>query len=151
MAEWLKAAVLKTVSGVTRSGVRIPLPPPEPSETSIAFRGAVERAQDAARRGIEALGRLDAASREIDGAPGHLASLVAEKVAGNDVFERGRENDWRRQTALYSQDYVRARPQQRPAHSNSGIVTPEIERGGQGGRSNFGMGSSAWHLTSAME
>src|SRR5215467_7908235 len=28
MAEWLKAAVLKTVSGVTRSGVRIPLPPP---------------------------------------------------------------------------------------------------------------------------
>jgi hypothetical protein len=30
MAEWLKAAVLKTVSGVTRSGVRIPLPPPLP-------------------------------------------------------------------------------------------------------------------------
>ena len=29
MAEWLKAAVLKTVNGVTRSGVRIPLPPPE--------------------------------------------------------------------------------------------------------------------------
>ncbi len=29
MAEWLKAAVLKTVSGVTRSGVRIPLPPPD--------------------------------------------------------------------------------------------------------------------------
>src|ERR1700719_1336670 len=28
MAEWLKAAVLKTVSGVTRSGVRIPLLPP---------------------------------------------------------------------------------------------------------------------------
>ena len=28
MAEWLKAAVLKTVNGVTRSGVRIPLPPP---------------------------------------------------------------------------------------------------------------------------
>ena len=28
MAEWSKAAVLKTVSGVTRSGVRIPLPPP---------------------------------------------------------------------------------------------------------------------------
>ena len=28
MAEWLKAAVLKTVSGETRSGVRIPLPPP---------------------------------------------------------------------------------------------------------------------------
>ncbi len=28
MAEWLKAAVLKTVSGGTRSGVRIPLPPP---------------------------------------------------------------------------------------------------------------------------
>ena len=26
MGEWLKPAVLKTVSGVTRSGVRIPLP-----------------------------------------------------------------------------------------------------------------------------
>ncbi len=30
MAEGLKAAVLKTVSGVTHSGVRIPLPPPYP-------------------------------------------------------------------------------------------------------------------------
>jgi hypothetical protein len=29
MAERLKAAVLKTVNGVTRSGVRIPLPPPK--------------------------------------------------------------------------------------------------------------------------
>jgi hypothetical protein len=28
MAEWLKAAVLKTVDGETRPGVRIPLPPP---------------------------------------------------------------------------------------------------------------------------
>ena len=28
MAEWLMAAVLKTVDGETRSGVRIPLPPP---------------------------------------------------------------------------------------------------------------------------
>jgi hypothetical protein len=28
MAERSKAAVLKTVSGVTHSGVRIPLPPP---------------------------------------------------------------------------------------------------------------------------
>lgn len=28
MAERLNAPVLKTVSGVTRSGVRIPLPPP---------------------------------------------------------------------------------------------------------------------------
>jgi hypothetical protein len=27
MGEWLKPAVLKTVSGETRSGVRIPLPP----------------------------------------------------------------------------------------------------------------------------
>src|ERR1039457_4849080 len=31
MGEWLKPAVLKTVSGVTRSGVRIPLPPPNSS------------------------------------------------------------------------------------------------------------------------
>ena len=29
MGEWLKPAVLKTVNGETRSGVRIPLPPPE--------------------------------------------------------------------------------------------------------------------------
>jgi hypothetical protein len=28
MGEWLKPAVLKTVSGASRSGVRIPLPPP---------------------------------------------------------------------------------------------------------------------------
>ncbi len=28
MAEWLKAVVLKTTDGVTRPGVRIPLPPP---------------------------------------------------------------------------------------------------------------------------
>src|SRR5260370_5055410 len=32
LAEWLKAAVLKTVNGETRSGVRIPLPPPETEE-----------------------------------------------------------------------------------------------------------------------
>jgi hypothetical protein len=31
MAERFKAAVLKTVDGVTRPGVRIPLPPPEKS------------------------------------------------------------------------------------------------------------------------
>ena len=36
MAEWLKAAVLKTVNGVTRSGVRIPLPPPGIKTTSFA-------------------------------------------------------------------------------------------------------------------
>ena len=29
MGEWLKPAVLKTVYGATRTGVRIPLPPPE--------------------------------------------------------------------------------------------------------------------------
>ena len=29
MGEWLKPAVLKTVCGETRTGVRIPLPPPE--------------------------------------------------------------------------------------------------------------------------
>lgn len=28
MAEWLKAAVLKTADGETRPGVQIPLPPP---------------------------------------------------------------------------------------------------------------------------
>jgi hypothetical protein len=35
MAEWLKAAVLKTVSGVTHSGVRIPLPPPRYKSFSV--------------------------------------------------------------------------------------------------------------------
>jgi hypothetical protein len=35
MAEWLKAAVLKTVNGVTRSGVRIPLPPPDSGKISL--------------------------------------------------------------------------------------------------------------------
>jgi hypothetical protein len=29
MGEWLKPAVLKTVDGETRPGVRIPLPPPD--------------------------------------------------------------------------------------------------------------------------
>src|SRR5258708_84945 len=33
MGEWLKPAVLKTVSGETRSGVRIPLPPPAFAES----------------------------------------------------------------------------------------------------------------------
>src|SRR6266853_675565 len=37
MGEWLKPAVLKTVSGETRSGVRIPLPPPAFAES---LRGA---------------------------------------------------------------------------------------------------------------
>jgi hypothetical protein len=39
MGERLKPAVLKTVSGVTRSGVRIPLPPPNhecPNQSSRA-------------------------------------------------------------------------------------------------------------------
>jgi hypothetical protein len=30
MAEWFKAAVLKTVDGESYPGVRIPLPPPSP-------------------------------------------------------------------------------------------------------------------------
>jgi hypothetical protein len=37
MAERLKAAVLKTVNGVTRSGVRIPLPPPLISRKESAY------------------------------------------------------------------------------------------------------------------
>jgi hypothetical protein len=39
MAEWLKAAVLKTVNGETRSGVRIPLPPPSDSALTLAAIG----------------------------------------------------------------------------------------------------------------
>ena len=38
MAERLNAAVLKTVSGVTHSGVRIPLPPPFICRNSIVKR-----------------------------------------------------------------------------------------------------------------
>ena len=38
MAEWLKAAVLKTVSGVTHSGVRIPLPPPQVGLPPVSLR-----------------------------------------------------------------------------------------------------------------
>ena len=60
------------------------------------LRGAVERTKGAVRRGLEALGRLDAANREIDGATGHLASLVAEKVARDAPWERGRESGWSR-------------------------------------------------------
>ena len=41
MAEWLKAAVLKTVSGETRSGVRIPLPPPNYLYYNQAFKTIV--------------------------------------------------------------------------------------------------------------
>ena len=37
MGEWLIPAVLKTVNGETRSGVRIPLPPPPPSCTNSRF------------------------------------------------------------------------------------------------------------------
>jgi phosphoribosylformylglycinamidine synthase subunit PurS len=43
MAERLKAAVLKTVNGVTRSGVRIPLPPPSHTPSSVST--AVNRDQ----------------------------------------------------------------------------------------------------------
>ena len=39
MAERTKATVLKTVSGATRSWVRIPLLPQEPLEGSFAFGG----------------------------------------------------------------------------------------------------------------
>ncbi len=51
-------------------------------------------AKGAVRRGVEALGRLDAASREIDGATRRLASLAAEKVVRDNPWERGRESDW---------------------------------------------------------
>ena len=40
MAERLKAAVLKTVNGETRSGVRIPLPPPSDSRLTLAALSA---------------------------------------------------------------------------------------------------------------
>ena len=46
MAEWLKAAVLKTVKGESSSRVRIPLSPQ--NETSASERGEVSRAEGAA-------------------------------------------------------------------------------------------------------
>src|SRR5262249_8147944 len=42
MGEWLKPAVLKTVCGVTRTGVRIPLPPPCFSYKSQRIQGLSE-------------------------------------------------------------------------------------------------------------
>lgn len=60
------------------------------------LRGAVERTIGAVRRGIDALGRLDEASHEIDGATGRLAPLVAEKVAREEPWERGRDSEWGR-------------------------------------------------------
>jgi hypothetical protein len=36
MGEWLKPAVLKTVDGETRPGVRIPLPPPPTTFINLA-------------------------------------------------------------------------------------------------------------------
>ena len=44
MGEWLKPAVLKTVSGETRSGVRIPLPPPAFSEVPESQRAVLHLA-----------------------------------------------------------------------------------------------------------
>jgi hypothetical protein len=41
MAERLKAAVLKTVSGVTHSGVRIPLPPPVQATDRTPYKPSV--------------------------------------------------------------------------------------------------------------
>ena len=44
MAEWLKAAVLKTASRVIVTGVRIPLPPPVDSGSkSVTIRASVIR------------------------------------------------------------------------------------------------------------
>src|SRR6476646_5282045 len=44
MAEWLKAAVLKTVDGETRPGVRIPLPPPPRKRgAGVSYRFAAVR------------------------------------------------------------------------------------------------------------
>jgi hypothetical protein len=104
MAERSKAAVLKTVRVGRPSGVRIPLPPPfEVAENEIVPRAVASlrsigdaRDVDALFSSVEALGRLDAGSRELDGATGHLASLVAEKVARDAPWERGRESDWSR-------------------------------------------------------
>ena len=63
MAEWLKAAVLKTVSGVTRSGVRIPLPPPY-----IRFRtaSAYDRASSHGAKVLQVLFRIFPAPQECD-------------------------------------------------------------------------------------
>lgn len=44
MAEWSKAAVSKTVNGVTRSGVRIPFSPPFPPILGVRRRSNAETA-----------------------------------------------------------------------------------------------------------
>ncbi len=62
MGEWLKPAVLKTVSGVTRSGVRIPLPPPtillKSCHLAAIFRLCPKRARSLNARlfGIDVIG-----------------------------------------------------------------------------------------------
>ncbi len=43
MAEWFKAAVLKTVDGETRPGVRIPLPPPLQLIVVVILTGTLRR------------------------------------------------------------------------------------------------------------
>src|ERR1017187_2235388 len=46
MGEWLIPAVLKTVNGETRSGVRIPLPPPRIKSTCFGFPRATYWSHD---------------------------------------------------------------------------------------------------------
>ena len=80
MAEWLKAAVLKTVSGVTRSGVRIPLPPPNISDRMDVtphhlLLGSPEEWSDAAQDDIS----LDAVRRALATIHGSLSEAVLEE------------------------------------------------------------------------
>ena len=83
MAEWLMAAVLKTIVPERVSGVRIPLPPPHrsPSAARLAARGreavcssAIAVAEPLARNELSA-GKLD--SRVVVGGSGLRASLAA--------------------------------------------------------------------------
>jgi hypothetical protein len=71
MAEWLKAAVLKTVSGATRSGVRIPLPPPDTKKPVVAPEVPVVRVTCGVRKS-ELLKRLAQRHPQLPAFPGRL-------------------------------------------------------------------------------
>jgi hypothetical protein len=87
MAEWFKAAVLKTVDGETRPGVRIPLPPPNfgarPTRAAFvhAATGRSEKQEVTITNEDDALQSLRRAAREADTpAPVDRLSLVLNAV-----------------------------------------------------------------------
>ena len=98
MAEWLKAAVLKTVSGVTHSGVRIPLPPPESdlrahwvrglpiSQSRLRSRSLISRPASSGKAGMTCEYRSKVVAIEL--CPG-VPELFSDKRSGLEAPSRG--------------------------------------------------------------